>query len=502
MDEGLEHAGLVLELISKPKKKKNADVEEKGIDPKPGDPKFSAYLNQKIVGFYSKRGEVLRAWAKQKGLSEEQFDAVQSPSEGEVYTPTEAQHRRDQQQLYLILYLEHLLYSTSLAISKLVEFADKKVEEGKLKKNRLIVPGKKRIRKWIMSLGKEDSNVASESPDSLEAGNNTVYMGSGFTPQKDPEHLPPETAWQHFGNIIRTIPRFLGSTESAFGFRVACATLTVGIVAFLRDTQSFFMEQRLVWAMIIIAIGMSITSGQSMFGFFGRVVGTTFSMIFSLVIWYIVDQKTTGVIVMLWFFIFLEMYFFIKFPRFISIFLVCIVTQVLIIGYELQVRKTGIKAATAAGQPYYPIYLLAPYRLACVAGGSFVAFIWTIFPYPLSDRSWLRKDLGSTLYLLANYYSVVHSTVRARLHGTEGDMEVKTSPGRQLEKARHKIFGKLMLLLPSLKQHAEWQKWELTIGGKFPRVCFQSLSNSLRSFISKTICRRLTKVSLSAPRTS
>jgi hypothetical protein len=92
------------------------------------------------------------------------------------------------------------------------------------------------------------------------------------------------------------------------------------------------------------AIGMSMTSGQSIFGFIGRVVGTAIAMVLSIVIWYIVDQKTPGIIVMLWFFIFLEMYFFIKFPRFLPIFLVAIVTQILIIGYELQVRKIGIAA--------------------------------------------------------------------------------------------------------------------------------------------------------------
>jgi hypothetical protein len=218
------------------------------------------------------------------------------------------------------------------------------------------------------------------------------------------------------------------------------------------------------------------TYQQSMFGFFGRVAGTTLSMIASIVIWYIVDQKTPGIIVMLWVFIFLEMYFFLKFPRFIAVWLVTIVTQVLIIGYELQVRKIGIAAASASGQPYYPIYELAPYRLACVAGGSFVAFVWTVFPYPLSDRSWLRKDLGSTLYLLANYYSVVHSTIGARMHDMEGDVDSKTSPGRQLEKVRHKIFGKLMMLLPSLQQHADWQKWELSIGGKFPRETYEGIT--------------------------
>lgn len=95
----------------------------------------------------------------------------------------------------------------------------------------------------------------------MESGSRNIYMGSGFFPRKDPEHLPPNTAWQHFGNGIRKIPHFLGSTESAFGFRVACATLTVGIVAFLKDTQTFFIEQRLVWAMIIIVSGPGLHLG-------------------------------------------------------------------------------------------------------------------------------------------------------------------------------------------------------------------------------------------------
>ncbi len=72
-----------------------------------------------------------------------------------------------------------------------------------------------------MNIGQEDAAVDTESPDSLEAGVNTIYLGSGFNPKKDPEHLPPVTAWQHFGNALRTIPHFLGSQESAFGFRVA-----------------------------------------------------------------------------------------------------------------------------------------------------------------------------------------------------------------------------------------------------------------------------------------
>jgi hypothetical protein len=301
MDEGMEHAGLVLEILPKPKKKKkDEDEEAKGTDPKPGDIDFAKYLERKMVDFYRKRGDTLKAWAREKGLAEDRFDAAKSiPPDADNFTPDEAQHRRDQQQLYLILYMKHLLYSTGIAITEFVKFADTKVADGTMKKNRLILPGQRRIKKWILGLGREDATVDTESPDSMESGTNNVYMGPGFNKPKDPEHLPPQTAWQHFGNGIRTIPRFLGSTESAFGFRVACATLTVGIMAFLRDTEKFFIEQRLVWAMIIIAIGMTMTSGQSMFGFFGRLMGTFLAAVFSIVIWYIVDQKTPGIIVSL-----------------------------------------------------------------------------------------------------------------------------------------------------------------------------------------------------------
>jgi hypothetical protein len=48
------------------------------------------------------------------------------------------------------------------------------------------------------------------------------------------------------------------------------------------------------------------------------------------------------------------MYFFFKFPAYLAVWLVCMVTEVLIIGYELQVLKIGIKAATSSGQPFYP----------------------------------------------------------------------------------------------------------------------------------------------------
>jgi hypothetical protein len=99
----------------------------------------------------------------------------------------------------------------------------------------------------------------------------------------------------------------------------------------------------------------------------------------------------------------------------------------------------------------------------------FIAFFWTFFPYPLTARSQLRKDLGVSLYSLANFYSIVHTTVGLRIKGTEGDLGSKKSPGRRLEKERRNIYVKEPGLLAGLEQHSAFTAWEATFGGKFPR---------------------------------
>lgn len=108
MDEAMEHAGLVLEILPKPKKKKGVDEEAKGFDPRPGESTFTAYMEKKMEEFYGKRGSVLRAWAKEKGLSKDHFDNAKSiPLDGSDPSPDELQHR---------MYTRHNPFQTPLSI--------------------------------------------------------------------------------------------------------------------------------------------------------------------------------------------------------------------------------------------------------------------------------------------------------------------------------------------------------------------------------------------------
>lgn len=371
--------------------------------------------------------------------------------------------------------MEQLLHSAGQMVLDFVQFADEKAESGKLSRTRLIIPGGKRLLKWAASTFRAGDSHEDDHLGDVHAQNNTLQLGEAYKYRKDPEHLPPRTTWEKFGDKLRIIPKILRSKECGYGCRVACATMTIAIIAYLRETQVFFVRQRLFWAIIMVNLSMSPTSGQSIFGFVLRILGTTIAMCLSFLAWYIPDEHTAGTIVFFFVFITCAFYIPIKMFRFRIIGIISIVTTSMIIGYELQVRKIGQQVATSNGQPYYPIYLLAPYRLATVAAGIGVAFFWTFFPYPMSEHSVLRQSLGASLYLLANYYSLVHETVSARIRGDEGDMALKTSSGRRLEKARNQVFSKQMLMLNGLRMYSDFLRWEVPIGGRFPKKQYDSI---------------------------
>src|SRR6187549_2986973 len=103
----------------------------------------------------------------------------------------------------------------------------------------------------------------------------------------------------------------------------------------------------------------------------------------------------------------------------------------------------------------------------------FVAFVWTVFPSPLStDRSWIRRETSTALYLLANYFGVVDETLRSKLR--DNDSSTPSSDLR-LRATRETIFAKLAEILPSIEDHLRFQAWEPALGGTFPREVYEDI---------------------------
>lgn len=87
-----------------------------------------------------------------------------------------------------------------------------------------------------------------------------------------------------------------------------------------------------------------------------------------------------------------------------------------------------------------------------------------------------------------------------RVRGVEGDMDSKLSPGRKLQKARQKVYGKELALLAGLRQHAQFTAWEPTVGGKFPRETYDSIISEIqKSALNTNYVEPFTDKSLQHP---
>lgn len=143
------------------------------------------------------------------------------------------------------------------------------------------------------------------------------------------------------------------------------------------------------------------------------------------------------------------------------------VLRVLIVGYELEVKKVGEVVSVSLSRLELALTLPGGHRK------------WTTLlshlPTGTLQTSLRRWRLGVSLYLLANFYSIIHTTIGLRIRGAEGNLESKGSPGRRLQKARSKVYVKELMLLAGLRQHSTFTAWEPTFGGKFPKQQYDAI---------------------------
>lgn len=298
---GLQYVLLSLELKKRKhieKSYQEKDEEATGGMLSPLQQGFTARFQQEISQYYSRRKDLTRTLASLEAfsLSEKADDASSNNDQRAVAADPDVK-----QEFFMILYMGHLQDNILKATLDLVKFADNKIDDGTMKRSRLIFPKQKTILQWLSpDSEQQESGEGSGRRQSSHVNPSAVYEEREAETFPDPEHLPPANVFEKGSVVLRIISKVIKSEQSIFGFRVAAAAFCVGILAFLRQTQDFFIHQRCIWAMIVIVIGMNPTSGQTMFGFVARIAATVVSMVLSLIVWYIVDGKTAGVIVFLY----------------------------------------------------------------------------------------------------------------------------------------------------------------------------------------------------------
>lgn len=485
IDRGLEHVLIRLRLQSS----RPSDAERDDIMV-PGQDNFLPQFVASMRALHDKRTDLLIGWCKIHGveLSADYFanPAAKNKKLQELMgvQAGSMEARAMRRQLYVLLYMEFLLWSIGRRVEDFIVFVEGFRSSGKLNRKRLVVPGTKRMRKWIKSTFKPGDNQQDEHNIEDNHGIPQIKLGAAYQKRKDPMHLPPANAWERVGDRIRKASSFLRSRQSAFGFRVACATMSIAVISYLQDTQAFYTRERLFWAQIMISIGMQPTASDSVKTSFFRILGTGIFMLVAWINWYIVVGTPAGVVVFYFVFLHIGPFIIIKYPQYTTLGMIGPITVTLIVGYGLQTAKIGEAAAQASGQQYYPVYLLGPIRLATVLGGLFVGWIWTIFPYPVTEHQEQRDSLGRTLFLMAHYYSAMHETVQLRLRGLDTDAAIIKTVKEILEKTRRKLFMKCNALLAGLRLRTAIMKFDVPIGGKFPRNQYADITELLQSMLN------------------
>lgn len=137
---------------------------------------------------------------------------------------------------------------------------------------------------------------------------------------------------------------------------------------------------------------------------------------------------------------------------------------------RLEVGQLGIAEETeSSGLPYYPVYLFGPYKLLTVIAACIIAFIWTVFPYPVTSRSQVRKLFGRGLFVLANFYSSMHTTIEVWIEGAQTD--IQSSP-HLISETRKKLFSEEMSLITAMRSFSQFTVYEPPVGGKFPKFAY------------------------------
>ena len=363
--------------------------------------------------------------------------------------------RHDIQEMISIEQRAHfVLWHSSRAVLRMGEFTAGRIRSGRLQHKRMILPSWHALYEWGFKMFENPESTSHDHSAEMESH---VPLAAIHT--RDHRQFSARPYIEAIVKPARAIPRLLRSPHSMYGFRTLCASMSIGIIAYLRETHNFFVRQRVIWALIMAMIAMKTTSGQTSFEFVLRVLATIAGTIGSFIAWYIVDGHPAGVIVFLFIYMAGSFYFGVVKPRYVILGIVSAVTPLISVGYALNVQKLGAAYLAQINTPDYPIYLVASYRLLNVIVGLAVAYIWTLLPYPVTETSLIRQNMGACVFLLARYNAIISETLL-----TKDRLDLTESLADKLKQTRLETLHEAQGYLVKLRTLSSHLNWQFTLG--------------------------------------
>ncbi|KAG6817295.1 hypothetical protein H0H87_010637 [Tephrocybe sp. NHM501043] len=385
--------------------------------------------------------------------------------------------------------------------------------DGKRPKPRIWAPsGFGKLGRKIMSKRHVDTQVAplaigtSHDPTSFDEGsrddiddnddNETVQeLPKDRCDRKNPDALPPSTAFGRFFLKFGKVIKFFKSAEGIFAMRHAVVSIALWVPSVCSTTASFYYGNRGLWALIMAQMGLAVYAGDQIAGFVIRIAGTIFGLLIGMAVWYIGagglgSGNPYGVVIA-------TVAFIAPFllgrlaapPQQMMLWIMTGVTIVFVVGYSwIDTHLTVFSNAGVGVEVGWKRALL-------VIIGFTAGFIVMMFPQPTSSRTLVRKTLAATagelgVVLAVEVEALLAEEARARdghhekvaFVGEKSDQ--KASPKelrvRQIGQKALVVAARLQGLAPSLQT----AKFEPQLSGTWPHAKYVALYQAQMKILS------------------
>lgn len=262
---------------------------------------------------------------------------------------------------------------------------------------------------------------------------------------RDPDALPPRNVAHLIGGALHSAFSFIGRGDVFFCLKAALLVVLIDLPSFFRTSASFMYFNRGIWAVIMATLTLAQHTGDTVFGFLVRLVGTFLGALLGMLLWYISSGNGYGnpyalcavMAVALPLIQFVRIYYIWVSPMPAAFFVVSIA---LVVGYSWQDSHPLASTVVNVGIGWD----VAWRRFVTVAIGVTAAFIFNFIPAPHTARSNVRAVFAKTIMTLGDLHCGLSNyarkrrrqetrneeldasivAVRAKLRGTESRMRV------------------------------------------------------------------------------
>ncbi|ODV92243.1 hypothetical protein CANCADRAFT_84206 [Tortispora caseinolytica NRRL Y-17796] len=287
------------------------------------------------------------------------------------------------------------------AIRKMLEIMDRMMEiDAKHPEPRLNFPK-------FASFYKNISEFQSPEDLGLEGA---ALIAKKHTQRRNADALPPKTISHLIGRKLHAFYNSFFSDDVMFAIKLGLAAVLCALPAVFKSTAHFFLANRGSWALIMVGLTASRSTGQTIGGVIIRIIATFVGSLAGMIAWYISAGSSTSstsvaplwgfaatTFVCSWFLMYFRLHYKAKNPM-PNILLP--ISFVLVISLSFAaVRIQSIFPAIPAG------YTVAWKRFVIVTIGVSIGFLVSIFPHPNTSKSFIRKTLGDVIDSIAKSHS-------------------------------------------------------------------------------------------------